>query len=255
MAKLWGQNKGATVTGQSIYSESLTATCSLGTRLQLGNRIFHYAKAGASALVAGKLCESAAFGGSLSVIELGLTVPATCPANGNIVYATANATDAVTKDQFAGGYLYVDSGSAAQGVGQTYKIKGNTAAVAGALITITVDDNLVIAISTSATVGIIANLYKNILTQATTPVGVPVGVPLIAVTATYYCWLQTWGPCCTLYSGAAGLNKQVIEGPAHAGSVAPQLAGSNSAIAPQIGMSLDTVADHKYGLINLQIAY
>ena len=254
MSQLTGRHEGPTVVAQDIYEISETPKARLGDSLRIDQRVFHYAQAGAAALVAGKLCESAAFAGSLSVVEMDLVVPTEGAVGTYTVYATANATDAVTANQFAEGYLYVYSGSAAQGVGQTYKIRSHTAAAAGGLITITLYDKLIVLISTSATVGLISNLYKSVLTQATTSVGIPVGVPLLAVTASYYCWLQTWGPCNVLKAGTSARNTQAVVATAAAGAVGIQVAAGSSVILPQVGYSMDTAANTKYGLVFLQLA-
>jgi hypothetical protein len=251
---------GVTVTPkQGIYEQSATQLAPLGTRLEIGGRTFYYASAGA-ALVAGMICETAAFGGSSATIQTNLTIPSVTDgsnAAGQNKVTVTLTTDAATLDQYAEGYLTIYDGTAAQGVGQTYRIRGNEVGTAGSSCVLTLYDDLVIAISTSAKANLNTNIFRKVkVSPITTPLGAPVGVPLIAVTSGYYFWLQTWGPVCCLLSGAGTSNTQLVRGTAATGAAQVQIAGSSSIVNVPIGFLINlAIADTKYGLVFLQIMF
>ena len=188
---VWNAQHGARVTGQSIYEISAAAKCGIGTRLVLGDRVFRYAKNGSSALGAAYVVQAPIPEGTYSIGQ----AIGTHAVGENAVTWTVNAGGvAFTKDQFKDGYLLIDdAGSVATEEGYCYKIKGNTAAAAGADSTISLYDRLAKAISATATGAIALNPYNGVLLDAGT--SHLVGVPIIEVTASYYCWVQTWGPC------------------------------------------------------------
>lgn len=252
MSQIHNADHGQTTVAQNIYEQSATALHKIGSRLVLGDRVFRYALAGASALIAGQLCESAAFGGSSATIQRDLVV-ATTGAVGSRTVVVTLATDAATLDQYADGYLTVYDGTVATGLGQCYKIKGNSVGTAGGNCTITLYDDIVVIITAgTAKVTLNTNPYKNVLISAATPVGFPVGVPLIAVTAAYYCWLQTWGPACVLVNGTVTLETALGRGTTTAGSVDIQAASALT--NPIVGVAMQPAASTKNGVIWLQIA-
>jgi len=174
-----------------VYNQHASAKFPVGTRLQLGDRTFYYAKAG-EALVAGGLVQSAAKGGA-TTLQTYCAVSTAGTVGGKTVTVTI-ASDTLTANQFKDGFLITDAGSAVQGGGQCYKIKSHPAGSGN--VTFTLYDKQVVAISTNAKVSLVANKYRGVIrAPATTATGIPVGVPLIAVTSAYYFWLQTWGIC------------------------------------------------------------
>lgn len=255
MGKINNAELAPNLVAQDIYDISATQKHPLGTRLVLGERVFRYSLAGASALVAGKLNESAAFGGSLSAIQETLAVP-TAVAVGSSTVGVTTLTDATVANLYADGYLTVYDGAVADGVGQTYKIKSHPATTAAGLLTLTLYDDLVVALTTSAKVSLCANLYRKVLTSAvTTPVGAPTGVSLVAVTAAYYFWQQTWGPVCVLADGTWTLNTPLARSAATAGAVDICAAGGVGIVLyPVLGYALEPAADTKYGLMYLMLA-
>jgi hypothetical protein len=250
---------GARVVSQGIYEQSATKKHALGERLQIGNRVFYYALAGAVALIAGQLCESAAYGGSSATIQTNLTVPTVTDgsnAAGQNKVTVTMATDAATLDQFADGYLSVYDGTAAQGVGQTYRIKSNEVATAAGALKLTLYDDLVVVLTAAgAYCNVITNEFYKVLISAANPVGFPIGVPLIAVTATQYAWLQTFGPCACLLGGTTPINGEALtRSTATAGALQVQVAGSGSLTNPEVGFLMHLAcADTAYGMVNLKI--
>jgi len=239
--------------GQGVYEQSATQNAPLGARLVLedGNggsiRVFRYAKAGGTALVAGKLQASAANGGSTTV-QKNMTIPTIASPGGYQVSVTA-VTDAITANQFAEGFFTVYDGTAGQGVGQTYQIKTNTLASAGGVFGLELYDPLIVQVHTSAKGSVVKHPYDSVIINPSTASGMPVGVPLIAVTASYYCWLQTWGPVCLLSDGTMAYATGLAASDAVNGAVEP-VAGD----LPEIGYAMNDAADTKYGCVFLQIA-
>lgn len=84
-----------------------------------------------------------------------------------------------------------DDGSTAGEQAYMYQITGHAAAAAGANVTLNLDRPLEKAIAADATGAIIKNPYDGVVLHSTTTN--VVGVPQIAVTASYYFWLQVDG--------------------------------------------------------------
>jgi len=239
---------------QGIYEQSATQQAPLGARLvhEDGNgsslRVFRYAKNGAAALAAGKLCQSAANGGGTTV-QKELVVVSHAAVGSNLITLTA-ATDSHTADKFKDGFLSVYDGSAAQGVGQTYTIKSNTAAGAGADFTVTLYDKFIVSVlAGTATANVVKHPYDAIVICNSTITGIPVGDPLIAVTISYYCWVQTYGPCCVLGDGTWAYATGLAASNATSGA----LEVSDGAL-PDVGYAMIDSATTKYGCAFLQIA-
>jgi len=193
MAKIRGAKWGATVAAQDIYEQSSTQQHKLGERLVIGDRVFRYMKAGSSNLSAGYVV------GAPCTLTSEDTVTVAHGIGTTVVTITASG---VSANDFAEGYLVVDEGT---GAGETYKIRSNTATDSDGLIQVTLYDGLKTAWDTSDTdVTLIPSPYKDVIVCPTDGIILPVGVPLIAVTANYYFWGQTWGPCGVKIDGTAG---------------------------------------------------
>lgn len=187
------QGKGpVTIAGQGIYQAFAVPQYRLGERLQVGERVFHYAKA-TETLVAGKLCT-----GLIGQISEEIVTVAH-PAGTRAVTVTAEL--AVTTNALAEGTLSVVKGT---GAGDTYRIKSHEAIAAGARGTVQLYDGLLRAWSTTDT-GV--TLYTNMFNVQESNIDqreTPIGVPLINVGAGLYFWIQTWGPASVLMGEAAG---------------------------------------------------
>lgn len=250
--------KGVSLTScsQGIYEESSTQHAPLGARLAFDDgRVFRYASNGTVALAAGELCQQAVNGGHTTQ-QTGLTVSTAGTAGGNTITVTTS-TDTVSAGDFAGGYL-VAIGTAANGGGQYYRIKHNSACSAGGNSTLTLYDNIVKTISTSATASLVANPYFGVIEYASTATGMPVGVPLLAVTAStssirYFFWLQTWGPCAMYSNGSSAFVSDGVAAAGAAGSVTPQVAGSSSVDDPRVGYFMGTNSGSEFVCFFLQI--
>jgi len=234
----------ASVVKQSIYETSSTALARLGTRAVTGDgRVFRYAKAGASDIAAGVLCQG----------------PAPFPNHKNIaVYAAASVGDTqitvtlgntpVTANYYAEGYLHANDNAPE---GNIYKIKSHPSANANATLTLTLYDPIIEAFTTSSEVTLTKNPYDAIviapnggLTQ------VPVGVPIVDIAAGYYGWVQTWGPCPVLTQGTVVIGQNVGLGGTTDGAVGP-IGAYTTAV---VGWTQQVNASTEFSLIYLTIA-
>lgn len=255
-----GGYSGVRCNAQSIYEISETAKYRLGERLQLQDgRVFYYAKAGATALVAGQLQQSPANMGHTTA-QLDCAITTAGVAGGSTLGFTVTTT-ATTANLFQDGWLVTSQGTAAQGAGQCYQIKSNNAASGAAECTLTIYDKFVIAPSTSTKACVSTNIYRGVVANPTTVTGIPVGVPLVAVTAAYYCWLQTWGIAPILnYSGAiVELGVEYVADNGQAGSIEKAVdaysTAQGSVVQVPVGwpLSLTTSGATNYAMAFLRI--
>ena len=233
----------------ALYNTHTTAKWPIGTRWQLGDRTFYFGLAGDD-LLAGSLIQSAATGGATTA-QQDCTI-STAGAAGSKKVSVTIKTDTLVANQFRNGYLTVSDGTAAQGCGQTFKIKSHLAG-AGNVIFNLYDKIPIIINSTGVKAGIMANkYYKVIPAPASAATGVPVGVPLVAILDTYYGWFQSWGPCGVLSgSGAITVGHPAVVG-LQTNAVINQVAtAEDECLVGDILMSGDTT-DHV--LIDLKLA-
>jgi hypothetical protein len=166
---------------QSIYEDSSTAKARLGTKLIVGDREFRYARAAAaSSLVAGRVSVMAEASTGFCTTTLTL---AAASSGQNIV--TCTSTSLAAANDFAEGFLYVADSN---GEGYMGRIKSNAAGSTG--FNVTLYDNLPAALTATSKAGLVPNQYAAVTLTAT---GKPMGVNPIAVTSSYYFWLQTKG--------------------------------------------------------------
>lgn len=278
----------ATIEGKTdeIYKESSTkGPYMLGTRMALPDgRVFRYAKNGASAITIGRVVGMAAPQTTLykDCVESGSAARTTASwDDGNhytYVATTASASTSlhIFADRFDNGYLWVNDEA---GEGQLLQIKshGVSTSVATTAVKITMHDEdiLTIALTTASQMGLVANPYQDVVIHTGTKGGGPaLGVAPIAVTAAYYFWLQTWGPCPVMSGATASLAGEMVGvvnttgsdtgATGVAGSIYPPDAvqyngntggGIEFAMSPKVGYTIvPTTGDAEYALIFLTIA-
>lgn len=245
-----------TITGP--YDGWLTPTSTqkmpLGSRMVFpdSGRVFHYALAGALDLAIGRVMQEA-------VVTSGHTkdlVPAAA-AIGAATVTLTNSTTAVTKDMYAEGYLFINAGA---GAGQIATIKTHPAEATGIgnfCVTLEDEDALKVAlVAATSKVGLRKNLYKDVVVAAIAKTAPPIGVTPCAVTAAYYCWLQTWGPCAVLTNGTVIVSLNLAPSGTTAGSVDvyPLNSVAASGQEPVIGWVMSVGATAEHSLVFLTIA-
>jgi len=189
-----------TIYGKTGWEKVLTSDQrhKLGTRMAFADgRVYRYAKDSGAGIAAGRLVQAPV---TDAADDMDLAWSAGGAVGGTTVTTGTSLT--ITKDQYKEGWLYVND---AAGEGCIYPIKSNTAVsgAAGCVFTIDEEDGFSIALTaTSSLFGVVYNIYDGVLVQPTTITNAAVGVSTTTVTASYYTWLQTWGPCALLDYGA-----------------------------------------------------
>lgn len=218
----------------------------LGVRSTTGDgREFRFVSAGASNLIVGQLNQAAA--PQSNYVDVTAIAAA---AGATTVTLTVSTSTAVAANQFSGGY-YTTYGTVANGGGQILRISSNTAVTAsGTSITITLEDPVVTAITTSATVNILPPPYAAVIQVPTTVTGKVTGIAVNALTATYYGWVQTRGVAQALIAGTPAIGTGLS---APNGGTAGTLQVT-AATLMDIATNLKTGTDGRYGPVDLRIS-
>jgi len=226
------------VAAQGLHSESSSALHDIGSLIHSNDgRAFRYCKAGATALVAGKLQQASAED-TTNMQALACAVSA---AGATSVVTTATVT--LTANQVAGGLLTFES--ATTGAGFAYKIKSHAAATA-AVVTFQLEDPIVVATTGTVLCDVAPNIYSGVVVNPTTATSAPVGVAIYNITAAYFGWLQTGGVASILNDAGSTVGTNVSASNATAGAV-------EAAVTAQaaIGVAVTGVATTDYGLVKL----
>ena len=185
------------------YAESATKEFPLGTRLECwgGEEVYRYALCGGTGVEVAALVQA--------LVPLAGHINEVCgvAAVGDTTIAfTPNTatTDDVVKNGLAGGYIFIYNGA---GAGQKCRIKSHEALTGAVSGTLNLYDPIRVVNAATATV-IYPKFYK-FLIHPSPPTAIPLGWTVIAVTANYYCWLQTKGPVCALIDGAVVMGEEV----------------------------------------------
>ena len=224
----------------------------LGTRMTLADgRAYRYAKDSGSGIAAGRRVQAPA---TDAADDMDLAWSAGAAVGGTTITTGTSLT--ITKDQYKEGWLYTNDGT---GEGQIYPIKSNTAvsSAAGCVFTIDDEDGFAIALTaTTSLFGVVYNLYDGVLVQPTTITNAAVGVSTTTVTASYYTWLQTWGPCALLDTGASWVvGDQLASAETGAAGAAILLDSSRAPDNQSIGYSMYIVpVTTDFGFVNLTIS-
>lgn len=235
----------ATQVGPSVISPAADLTSDSSVQMHnLGElvhttdgRIYRYVKAGASDLVPGKLQQAAAQASGLQ----NLSVAAAAIGATSI---TTTSTVTLTANQLAGGYVCV---TVTPGQGQLLKIKSHPAASA-AVVTLTLEDPVVVALTTSSKIDLQVNPYSGVIINPATASSSPVGVCTYKITAAQFGWLQVAGPCNVLADGAVTVGTNLAGSNAVAGAVEP-----HTGVQALVGTALTDISDTEYGAVLLAL--
>lgn len=202
-------------------------------------RAFRYCKAGATALVPGKLQQSSA---EDTTNFQNLTVAVSSVGATSV---TTTSTPTLTVNELAGGFLTVTDGTL--GVGQMLRIKSH-AAVSSAVVTINLEDPIAIATTGTVKIDCMLNPFKDVIVNPSTATSSPVGVAVFNLAATEFGWLQVGGIASVLSDGGDVVGTSVIASNGTAGAV-EDVASTTQSI---IGTRVTGVATTEYGFIKLQ---
>lgn len=184
-----GGNPG--IFGIDPYSQSSTPVHQLGAKgISPDGRIFRYAKASSTGIAVGKLCIAADITANHEDLAF-----ATAGAIGDKSVSITVGATAVAANEYDGGTLHIIDDT---GEGHTFLIEKHGASDGSEAVTFYIKPGLEVATTTSTTVTLARNKNMNVLISDGTLTDVPVGVTPIAVTASYYFWIQTGGPATCL---------------------------------------------------------
>lgn len=189
--------------GQALYASSASAKHALGERLVTSDgRVFRYAKAGASNLVAGNWIQSPAQVANHQNIAV-----AAAAIGATSITVTLGAT-AATAGQYAGGQAVV---TITPGLGQAINIVAHPAADASATLVLTLGEPLRVALTSSTRIDLIPNPYNGVIqSPVTTLTGAVAGVATYIITAAEYGWLQRSGPAGALIAGTPAVGAAIV---------------------------------------------
>lgn len=236
------------LSAQNLRETSSTKQAKLGTLGEtIDGRKYRYAKAGAVALIAGKMHAAAAQVGN----HVNRTVAAAQAVGDTQIQLNLGAT-AATADQYADGYIVMNDST---GEGIAYRVKNHVASAGSAALVVNLDEGepVQVALVASTSEGsLIANPWSGVVI-APSGTGVAqraVGVANVAIPASNYGWLQTGGDCATLSDGVIGKGSGAILSDAVDGAVEVEVAGT---VTQRVGFAPEATVDTEHRLVVLTI--
>lgn len=233
------------VSPQDLFTSSTIQGTDLGAFATSGDgRGFRYFLNGAVTVVPGKVYQGPAQDATNQTPAGGLT-PAAAAVGATQVTISTSTT--FTANFLAGGYMSV---AITPGQGYMYKIKSNTATAGAAGLVVTLEDPILVALTTSSRVIFNLNPFQGAVVAPGTITGTILGVGIYPVVNAQYGWVQTHGQCSALLTGtfaSAGLAVGMLVG-GTIGSLAPAIAGTNV-----LGYTMTIGATTEYDFVFLTI--
>ena len=231
--------------------EKVTGTTQLhpyGTRMVLpDNRVYYYGQTD-GAQTAGAICQS-----PVGVANHDMDLATNTASSGDKSVTVTVGGTAVTANQYADGYLYVNDGT---GEGHIYKIRQHDAISSSGSGAINLYDGDAIATGfVAATIaGLAKNPYKDFIVYPTTSTGHAVGVAATDFDDDDFGWLQTWGPAAVLCDVAfvIGNHGRVSDGTAGSGEPLDRDASNENDEVIGVASVIAPVTTD-YGFVNLTI--
>lgn len=226
-----------------LNSDSATALTQVGTYIETNDgRGFRYCKVGAVATVVGKLYQASAQD-TTNLNPSGGIGLAAAAAGATSVTLTSSLT--LAANLLAGGLMAIN---VTPGVGYVYKIVGNTAVSSAANCVVTLEDPIVVALTTSSKAVLCQNPYSGIIVNPATASSSPVGVAQSIITAGQFGWIQTHGAAALLNDSATAVGLGVAPSAAVAGA-----SKTMAATLSQIGYALQVGVNTEYDFVFLTI--
>lgn len=232
-----------TVVAHGIYESKADPLHNIGDYVVSNDgRGYRYCKAGGTALVVGKIQQAKA---EDTTNEQEVTIT-----NAAVGDLTIVSTDSVTLalNLLAGGFLIVSEGTL--GVGQTYKLKGNTAA-SSAVVTFNLEEPVRVATTGTCKVDVKVNPYMAIIVAPTTQTSCIVGAAQYAIAASEYGWVQTRGVCAILAQGTCVVGDGLV--PANTTTTGTVVTRADASLEASIGYALHGAASTDFCLAYLTI--
>lgn len=233
----------AIIAAQALTESNATAQTVVGSYMETSDgRGFRYAKIGATSTVVGKLYQSPAQDTTNYNPSGGLAVAAQSIGDTNI---TLTASLTITANALQGGFAGIN---VTPGQGYMYRIAKNTGVAAAANCALTLDDPIVVALTTSSKVVLAPHPYNGVIVNPATATGAPVGVAQTIITNAQFGWLQTYGPAVLLNDSGTAVGLGLAPSAATAGSVKTM-----AATLASVGYALTTQVTTEYDLVFLTI--
>lgn len=226
---------------QDVHTTSAEPRAKLGDKVMTADgRVYRYAKAGGTALDAGKLVVAADEVANHTNIVAG----ADAAVGATEITVTLGAT-AATVNQYAEGFVVIND---AAGEGIAYKIASHGAADGATDLVIKLEDPIQVALTEDTSeVSLVKNIYDSVVISAVDQADAVVGVPNVAVAADEYFWVQTGGVCAVLADEAVAKGLAVTTGTGVAGAVE----AVDAAAEPIIGYAIQALVDTEYRPVRL----
>jgi len=228
------------------HETEVSRSMPLGTKVYgADGTIYRYAKAGASAISAGKLQLAPA----PKTNHHNIAVAVSAEVNDVYVTVTLGATLAVA-NEYAEGWLII---SDAAGEGYRYQIDSHPAADASATLKLKLKDSVMVALTTSSEATLVHNAWNGTV-EGTSTTRQPAGVAEVAVEAEHYYLSLVRGVVGVLADSTITLGDTVVAGSATAGAIdsmsdTPATAIAQIAVGEAIVAGVDT--EYRPVLINI----
>lgn len=169
--------------GNSTYDYSYDALCGVRFNTNDGRQVIMVRNGGTGVAVAaigsGLLVQAPAEVTAFN--HLAMTVPTATPATaGTYQILVTNGATVLNQNQFANGYLIVDSGT---GIGQTLQIASHGGGSNAGTFTVTLQDPIQVTLDATSFVTLVPNPYIGVVVSATGLTGTAVGSTFYAVGA------------------------------------------------------------------------
>jgi len=247
--ELFGREPGAGAAAADPYAESATKLFPLGTKLVYGGRTFRYARAAAATIAVGELVQAAVPVGNnndVGVNQIATVEPLAGATDLSVALGAVAAINA-----FEDGYVVSVDGT---GQGQLLHINSNTAGDDPCILSLA--EPIVTTMAQADTkVSVFVNQYADVVKTAGPATAAALGVAPIAVTASYYFWLQTGGPAAVLQAATAPVVASLAVVSNGTAGAAEVFDSGTDAETQAIGLCLsstNTAADHCVVMLNLE---
>ena len=227
---------------QGIYESSTVALHQIGEYAMTNDgRGYRYCKADGLQVV-GKLYQARAEDTS-NEQELAIT-----NATAGDLSIVTTSTVTLAADLLAGGFLVVSEGTL--GVGQMYKIKGNTAASA-AVTTFSLEEPVRVTTTGSCKVDVKVNPWMDVVVAPTTATSGPVGAAQYAIPDNSFGWIQTHGIAAVLAQGTVVVGDDIV--PAETTTTGTIVSRADASLSATVGFALHGAASTDFALVFLKI--
>lgn len=231
------------VAAQGIHESKASALHGIGELVYSNDgRAYRYCENAGTAMVIGKLYQAAAED-TTNQQEITIT-------NATLGDLTITSTDTVTlaANLLAGGFLLVSEGTL--GIGQLYKLKGNTAATT-AVVTFNLDEPVRVTTTGTCKVDVKKNPYTDVVVAPTTATSGPVGVAQHTIAADEFGWIQTHGIAAILAQGTVVVGDDIV--PAETTTTGTVVSRADASLSATVGFSLHGGASTDFALVFLTI--